>query len=104
MRKTKANSNNGRTSHRVRIEFRHPTATSICIAGTFNDWRPAATPMLAMGSGRWAKELSLPPGTYEYRFVADGQWMHDPAAHKTAPNPFGGLNSVLEVPNGSAAG
>ncbi|HRY47616.1 MAG TPA: glycogen-binding domain-containing protein [Candidatus Paceibacterota bacterium] len=81
----------------ARIEFAHATATAVRIAGTFNDWRPEATPMISLGEGRWAKELTLPPGTYEYCVVVDGAWMADPLAKETVPNPFGGLNSVLRV-------
>ena len=57
--------------------------------------------MISMGDGRWFKELALPPGTYEYRLLVDGEWMSDPLAGETAPNPFGGVNSVLKVPNRS---
>jgi hypothetical protein len=39
----------------------------------------------------------LAPGTYEYCLVVDGQWMPDPLARETVPNPFGGRNSVLKV-------
>jgi 1,4-alpha-glucan branching enzyme len=81
----------------VRFEFTHPTAATVCIAGTFDDWRPEARPMHPMGNGRWLKETVLPPGTYEYCLVVDGQWMPDPLARETVPNPFGGRNSVLKV-------
>ena len=56
--------------------------------------------MIDMGQGRWLKELVLPPGTYEYLFVADGRWLPDPLAQATTPNPFGGRNSVVTVPRG----
>jgi len=83
---------------RVRLEFIDPVAESVCIAGTFNDWRPGATPMIHLGAGRWVKDLALPPGVYEYCLVVDGcNWSPDPRASETAPNPFGGLNSVLKV-------
>jgi len=39
----------------------------------------------------------LVPGTYEYCLVVDGQWMPDPLARETVPNPFGGVNSILKV-------
>ena len=87
---------------RVHIEFTHATATRISIAGTFNDWRPAVTPMVSLGDGRWAKELVLPPGVYEYRLVVDGEWMADPRASESVGNPFGEMNSVLKV-NGCAS-
>ncbi len=92
---------NGNGRHAVHVEFSHPTATAVAIAGTFNEWRPGATPMVAMGEGRWLKELVLPPGRYEYLFVADGQWLTDPLAPATVANPFGGVNSVLTVPKAS---
>ena len=90
---------NGQTTQRIRIEFTHPTACEVAIAGTFNDWRPDATQMVSLGGGRWLKELALSPGVYEYRLVVDGAWMADPRASETAPNPFGGRNSVLKVNN-----
>lgn len=86
----------------LRIEFYDEQAQAVAIAGTFNDWRPAATPMLALGEGRWVKELVLPPGRYEYRLVVDGEWKSDPTAEQ-APNPFGTTNSVLVVPEPAPA-
>jgi len=81
----------------VHIEFTHPTAASIHIAGTFNEWRPEVTPMIPIGGGRWAKELVLPPGAYEYCLVVDGHYRPDPLAQDIVPNPFGGVNSVVRV-------
>ncbi len=86
------------------LEFSHPTAGAISVAGTFNDWRPGATPMISLGDGRWIKALALPPGTYEYRLVVDGEWMPDPRGRETTPNPFGGLNSVIRVPDRNGSG
>ena len=91
---------NGDAAKVVQVTFTHPAATAVAIAGTFNDWRPEATPMVAMGQGRWLRELVLLPGRYEYLFVADGQWLADPLAQTTVPNPFGGVNSVITVPKG----
>ena len=81
----------------VRFEFTHPTATTVCVAGTFNHWQPEAKTLHPAGGGRWLKETALAPGTYEYCLVVDGQWMPDPLARESVPNPFGGRNSVLKV-------
>jgi hypothetical protein len=97
--KHKNGNGNGQTTHRIRIEFTHATASATAIAGTFNDWRPDAAQMVALGDGRWLKELALSPGVYEYRLVVDDAWMADPRARETRPNPFGGVNSVLKVDN-----
>ena len=61
----------------VRFEFTHPTAATVCIAGTFNDWQTEAKPMHPVGDGRWLKETVLPPGIYEYLLVVDGCWIPD---------------------------
>ena len=80
------------------LEFIHPEAREVFIAGSFNDWCPTATPMVAGGEGRWVKELVLPPGRHEYRFVVDGQLVDDPKGAEFVPNPHGGQNAVLVVP------
>ena len=87
----------------VCFEFTHPTATTVCVAGTFNEWQPTAKPLHSTGNGHWLKETALVPGTYEYCLVVDGQWMPDPLAKETVGNPFGGRNSVLMVANSPVA-
>ena len=81
----------------VRFEFTHPTARTVCVAGTFNHWQPEAKTLHSSAAGRWWKETNLAPGTYEYCFVVDGQWIPDPQAKETVDNPFGGRNSILKV-------
>jgi len=81
----------------ARFEFESTTEKSVCLAGSFNDWNPTATEMLPDGDGRWVKELALPSGTYEYLFVVDGEWVEDPLATESTPNPFNRNNSVLRV-------
>jgi 1,4-alpha-glucan branching enzyme len=81
----------------ITFSFTHPTATTVCVAGTFNNWQPEAKPLHNCGEGRWQKETVLAPGTYEYCLGVDGQWIPDPLARETVPNPFGGRNSLLKV-------
>jgi len=81
----------------VRFEFTHPTAKTVCLAGTFNHWQPEAKTLHSSGTANWWKETSLVPGTYEYCLVVDGQWIPDPHSQETVANPFGGRNSVLHV-------
>lgn len=87
-----------RCARRVRLEFFHPQAREVNIAGSFNDWRPGSTWMVSLGNERWVKELTLPPGRYEYCFVVDGRWMPDPKATQPAQNGSANHNSVLLVP------
>jgi 1,4-alpha-glucan branching enzyme len=93
----------GPVPQKIRIEFHAEHAQQVRLAGTFNDWRPDATPMLALGDGRWGKELMLPPGRYEYLFLVDGEWESDPTAPEQVPNPYGTHNSVLDVPGPAPA-
>lgn len=83
----------------ARLESTNSKAQEVFVAGSFNDWQLRATPLQAGGDGKWSVELSLAPGRYEYRFIADGEWAEDPAAQESVPNPFGGRNSVLVVPS-----
>src|SRR5580658_2322475 len=87
----------------VRFEFTDPTATTVCVAGTFNRWQPEAKALHSTGGGRWWKETVLAPGSYEYCLVVDGRWIPDPLASETVPNPYGGRNSVLNVAGSSEA-
>jgi 1,4-alpha-glucan branching enzyme len=74
-----------------------PGAARVSLCGEFNGWSPDATPMKSQEGGYWKTTLSLQPGRYQYKFCADGQWLHDPSARESVPNPHGSLNSVVEV-------
>jgi len=64
----------------------------------FNNWQPEESPMEKISdSGIWQTKMNLAAGRYRYRLVVDGQWQQDPYNEMTEANPFGGLNSVVEV-------
>jgi 1,4-alpha-glucan branching enzyme len=83
---------------KVGVEFKliASEAKSVAIAGNFNGWNAKKTPMKKNGDV-WQAKLELPRGRYEYRFVVDGNWVSDPNARESAPNPFGSLNSVVSI-------
>lgn len=83
--------------NRVVLELVKPEAKSVCVAGSFNGWKPENSPLRPTGNGRWVGDLSVKPGRHEYLFVVDGQWVPDPNAKEAVENPFGGKNSVLIV-------
>jgi len=89
------------TAQPVLFEYHDAGAHKVCIAGSFNEWRPDGLEMVNLSDGKWVKNLLLPPGAYEYRLIVDGQWICDPKAHSTVPNPFGDLNSVVQVVDSS---
>jgi len=81
----------------VRFALSKPGSRSAALCGDFNSWSPDATPMTRKESGCWEATLALRPGRYQYKFVVDGEWLHDPNALKNVPNQHGSLNSVMEV-------
>lgn len=82
----------------VTLWLERPGAQNVYLCGDFNQWSPLSIKMLPRpGNGRWEHRLHLPPGRYEYKFVVDGQWIHNPGAGDNVPNHYGTLNSVLEV-------
>ena len=72
------------------------SAGQVSLCGTFNGWKPGATPMSRKGA-RWEAVLELLPGRYLYKFVIDGQWIHDSNAQENVYNEHGSLNSVIDV-------
>jgi chromosome partitioning protein len=76
--------------------FEH--ATEVAIAGDFNDWSAAASPMHpGKRNGEWETALALNPGRYRYRLVVDGKWITDPNNQYVETNQFGELNNIVEV-------
>jgi hypothetical protein len=72
----------------------------IFLAGNFNEWKPSDPKFLLKdddGDGIWSITVKLPPGTYQYKYVADGQWTQDSFAPGSAPDGFGGRNSQFDV-------
>ena len=88
-------------SREVVVRFRDPAANDVRIAGDFNGWVPdrgVRSLIEAEGQTRiWTKILSLPPGTYEYRYVVDGEWREDPENPEAVSSAVGGRNSLLIV-------
>jgi len=82
----------------VRFVLLASDARRVELAGTFNRWDPAATPLTRTGTpGVWTVTVALPVGQHQYAFVVDGQrWVPDPAA-PSIDDGFGRKNSVVSV-------
>ena len=73
------------------------SASTVHLAGSFNDWNPTAWPMENDGDA-WTTTRVIAEGSYEYKFVIDGsEWITDPANPERADDGFGGFNSVVRV-------
>lgn len=85
----------------VTFQYAAPGAQRVCLAGSFNGWSDSSTPMTGPdAAGAFTLTLPLAPGSYQYKFVADGQWKQDPTNPKGVDDGFGGQNSVVDVPAG----
>jgi chromosome partitioning protein len=85
----------------VVVRFKDAAAGDVRIAGDFNGWVPdrgVRSLIASEGQTRvWTNVLTLEPGTYQYRYVVDGEWREDPANPQSAPGPTGQPNSILHV-------
>jgi len=81
-----------------RFTYYGPEATSVKICGNFNNWNPTDEFLMERDQyGTWTKNISLKPGTYQYRFIVDGEWVEDLNNLNYINNAYGGINSVLEI-------
>jgi 1,4-alpha-glucan branching enzyme len=81
----------------LHLEIETSGAKQVFLAGSFNDWKIDSIPLKKADDSHWEVDLDLPSGTYEYRFVVDGEWISDPKSKDYVPNVFGSFNSVLHV-------
>jgi 1,4-alpha-glucan branching enzyme len=83
---------------RVTFRFEAGPESDVRLAGTFNNWDPAAHPLTRRnGNSTYSASLLLPPGRHEYKFVVNGEWQCDPACAEQVANEHGTLNSVIHV-------
>ncbi|MDZ4694766.1 MAG: diguanylate cyclase [Deltaproteobacteria bacterium] len=72
-------------------------ANSVAVVGDFNDWDKLADPM-SLRDGLWSTHVPVAPGTYEYKFVIDGEkWVKDPSCVETVSDGYWGENSIATV-------
>jgi hypothetical protein len=69
------------------------TARRVFLSGSFNDWSTLKGVMSKTING-WVIDLKLQPGPYEYKFIADSQWLTDPGNLLQANDGGGNINSL----------
>jgi len=68
------------------------------IAGDFNGWVPESLHFTeAQGKQLWHISIPLKPGSYEYKYLVDGEWMPDPTNDRRVEDAYGGVNSVFSL-------
>jgi hypothetical protein len=81
----------------MHFEADFPRARSVRITGSFCDWSAKGLPLDRRDDGVWECFLEMEAGRHEYRYIVDGAWLPDPHNEVTAPNEFGGANSLCVV-------
>ena len=98
---TETSTEHDAASREVIVRFKDENAGDVRIAGDFNGWVPdrgVRSLIASEGQTRvWTKVLKLAPGTYQYRYVVDGEWREDPSNPQSVPGPTGQPNSILHV-------
>ena len=72
-------------------------ASDVYVVGDFNKWNRTKHRMRRQ-KDNWRISVKLPAGEYKFKYLVDGNWVNDPAAHKYVGNPYGGQDSVVVVP------
>jgi hypothetical protein len=88
---------NIRDDKTVEFRFYRPSARQVLLAGEFTGWMEKPIAMLRAGDGWWTTTLTMTPGDYRFRYIADGNWYTDFASHGIEVCKEG-WNSVLLIP------
>jgi len=65
----------------------------VYITGTFSNWK---TIPMVKSHGDFVTIVDLGEGEHEYKFLVDGQWMHDPS-EPVQDNGMGSKNNIISV-------
>jgi hypothetical protein len=89
------------TVHLVRFVLVNPSARSVMLVGTFNNWQKNVTRLQASSvNGVWTVTVPLSAGRHEYAFiVSDGgseRWVADPLSDVVLDD-YGTESSVISV-------
>lgn len=83
----------GNTTFRLRG---YPDAKVVAVAGTFNDWNQSQL-LFTRAGDEWVCRVQLAPGTHQYKFIVDGNWLTDPNNPRTMRDERGIKNSLLRA-------
>jgi len=87
----------GIKQRKVTFSLENADANEVFLIGDFNKWNPKTHPMKRDGNGTWIRDVIIPPGEYEYKFMVDGKWKEDPQNEQLIPNCFGTYNNIINV-------
>jgi len=79
------------------FQYHDDDASSVALAGDFNQWVPAS--LQKDENGIWKTAVDLPSaGSYRYKYVINAnRWVEDPGNGLKESDGYGGLNSILHL-------
>jgi AMP-activated protein kinase-like protein len=83
-------------NHAFRLDG-HGTASQVLLTGDFVQWAaqpPGAVAFVLGGDGAWTATYPFAQGTWQYKFIVDGNWITDPTNQMTVDDGMGHTNSV----------
>lgn len=70
----------------------------VSVVGDFNDWDPHSHPLLPGADGQQVAIVALAPGSYAFRYLAEGgRFFDDPDADSYVDNGYGETHGVLDI-------
>jgi len=69
--------------------------TSVLLYGSFNGWSQGH-PLTRGSQNNWSHTIKLGEGRYEYKYLIDGKWKHNPGLPSISDG-FGGQNNLLII-------
>jgi 1,4-alpha-glucan branching enzyme len=84
-------------SKKVPFRVKMDGAQEVILTGDFTGWATDRLKLDPAGPGEWKGFLELPPGSYQYRLIVDGQWRDHAEESRRVPNPYGSENCILTV-------
>lgn len=91
-----------KNANEVKLTFVLPYDNSkprVAVLGDFNQWDPAATPLVKRNNGTASVSVILPAGQrVRFRYWAEsGDWFNDEAADGYEPGEYGAENCVVSI-------
>lgn len=88
-------------SQTVLLKLNYKGDGRLYITGEFNDWEKPGIPLSQQSGNRYAAQLSLEPGVYEYKILlvegSDERWIDFSEETYTVSDGFGGINGLIFI-------
>lgn len=88
------------------VAFRHfaPRASMVNVLGNFNHWNVNQGVMERRADGWWTRSIDVPlEGSYDYKFMVDGEWVLDPLNPDYGKDAKDRYNSRFQITTSASA-